>query len=391
MDPREQQSPEQLNQPVEPPFQTNPVVPAFRPSLPTEEPASPLGVVPPYAQLSPQKKKHRVLKVTLISLVVLIILSAVGYFARPYIQKYLADYETSQQKTNEAQQLQIITQKGNSITNVDLAKIDKTNLFFAVFKNAAEQQIVRTKIGSYSSDKAHDNSAITDAQDTAFNYQTKVFSHDSDSYGFTPNVPDKIRCVNGSQYDFVSLYPEDGWQKSDTNQFCTPQAIGDFGASDGVNTGGLTSAQADTFIGSIRAIPHFFTVDGASIVQHSGKNYIRLTATVIPQRDSEGDYWGMQNFMWSFKDTGLDPSTHPYSYAAAGGDGLKIAYYVDPLTQLPVYAQYNTTEILEADGKPKDSQTFDYRHVEYTFGGTVPTLDLNSHNPITFSWPTDKL
>jgi flagellar basal body-associated protein FliL len=373
------------NQPVEPQFQTAPVVPP-----PSGAPTPPLTVLAPMTP-TPPKKKRSAIKIIFFIVISIVIIAIASFFSWSSIQTLISHYQVSQQKSSESQLLQTVKQEGVSITSDALSKLDKTTLFFAIFKNAAEQRVVRTKIGSFSSNKAHDNSTITDAQDTTFDYQTKVYSHDSDSYSINPASPDKIRCINGDQYDFVSLYPEDGWQKATSNQYCTTEAVNDFYVGDGVNAGGLTSDQADTFIGALRALPNFFTVDTSSIVKYNDKSFIKLTATVTPQKDTEGDYWGMQNFMWAFKDTGITPSALPYSYAGAGGDGLKIAYYVDPATQLPVYAQYDTTEILEGDGKPKAEQLYDYRHVEYGFGGSVPTLDLHSHDPISFAWPTDRM
>ncbi|MGF7228450.1 MAG: hypothetical protein ACQR33_00505 [Candidatus Saccharibacteria bacterium] len=378
---------------AQPPAQPQPMAPVpSEPITPSGQPVVIGGGQPPlqpqtFTAASQQKphKKFRWLKRIALGFLGLVILGLLAFAWHVYVPKLLKI------KTNSAENKQLTSlAKGSTLTNASLAKLNKTDLFFGVFKHAAEQKVVTTKNAYYFSSKPHDYQTAGDMDVTSMDYGTKQYSYDSTQANADGFGPTFNRCIGAQQYYFDGFYPDLGWQKSDDSRDCSLESVGTFHANDGLNTGGLTSTQADTFVSSLRLVKNLVKVNSATLATHDGKQYIRFDVTINAVKMGDG-YYGMQNFMWSFKDTGLDPSTQPYSYLGAVSDGAHLAYYVDPSTQLPAYTQLNTTGQIESNGKVWSQATYDYRHVEYSFGGQVPTLDLNSTNPITLSWPTDKL
>lgn len=387
--------------PQQPPVQSQPPQPTVAaPTMPptTPQPSvvsgsfvqSPMTSQPTtFTAASQQKppKKLRWLKRLGLGFLAVIILAALAFGWHTLAPKLMKAKNTSA----ENKQLNSLVQAGNSLTDASLAKLDKTDLFFGVFKHASEQQVVATKLGYYFTNKPHQYGGQSTATDTTMNYATKQFSYDSDIYMGDSMAPDKTRCIDSQPYHFTSGFSSSRWEQSDSDSTaCSFQSVGDFSTNDGINTGGLTSTQADTFVAAIRQVKGLVKVNSATVATHNSKNYIKFDVTITPVKLTDG-YYGMQNFMWAFKDTGLDPAKQPYSYLGSADAGMRLTYYVDPTTQLPAYAQLDTTGQVGTDGKVKSDAIYDYRHVEYTFGGQVPTLTLNDHNPIQFSWPTDKL
>lgn len=350
--------------------------------------ATGMGSIPPqpeaamYSSASQQGKKSSRLKRILIILLAVFVLTGIAIA----VYMYLPKLRSSQATSGENSQLKNLAKSGSSLSSTELAKLDKTNLFYGVFKHAAQQQVVHTKRAIYFSDKANDYTPADTIYDTYFDYASKKYSFDSDSVG--QGLPDKHRCIGEQEYyilrDFNST-----WQTSDSSTSCSFKSVGNYNANDGLNAAGLTAAQADVFAASIRKRTGLLTVNSAELKKHNNKNYVMFDVTITPIKLSDGMYWGLQNFMWSFKATGLDPEKQPYTYAGAGGDGLRFHYYVDPATQLPVYGQFDTTSVLDKNGKPTNASSFDYVHVEYSYGGSVPTLTLNDTDAIKLDWPTD--
>ncbi len=272
------------------------------------------------------------------------------------------------------------------------SKLDPTNTFFAVWAHAAQQQVATTTSSFYFSNSPNDYSRTGDLCQVGFNYDTKQFSYQRASASITgSSTPDLNRCMGSQEYYYLSSFADHGWQKSDDSSDCTVKLLPLEGLNDGLNAGGLTSAQAQTFVRSLRAEVGLVAVKGLKLVTRQGRPLLRFDVTVKPIKTGWG-YLSLQNFMWAFKDTGADPATLPYSYLGSGGDGLHLSHYVDPSTQLPVYAQIATTPPLDDQGKPEAGEpSYDYYHVEYAFGGNLPTVNITDTAPLKLLWPSEKL
>jgi hypothetical protein len=364
-------SAEYLNQPVAP----TPVVVAADP-------------VAAFAPVDPPKPKKSWLKRLAIGFGVVVVMAVLGlgaFLAGPILRGKL-------QASDQTSALKKLQSSGSGVTAATVAKLDPTNTFFAVWAHTAQQQVVTTTSSYSYSDSASDNSEPADIRQVGFNYASKQFSYRHDAPSLTGGAgPDENRCLGPQEYYYLSSFASSGWQKSDDSNDCMLKALPLEGLNDGLNAGGLTSAQADTFVRSLRKTPGLVTVNGLKLATVQGRSLLRFEVTVKPVKSSQG-YFGMQYFMWSFKDTGVDPSALPYTYLGAGGDGAHFAYYVDPGTQLPVYSQIVTTPHLNDSGKPDASdQTYDFYHVEYHFGGDLPQVNITDTSPLKLQWPSEKL
>src|SRR5258707_11541196 len=96
-----------------------------------------------------------------------------------------------------------------------------------------------------------------------------------------------------------------------------------------------------------------------SLTNINGKNYLRfdVTANRVTIGNETG---GVLYFANAFDATGLDSTTWPYSSGAAIVSSVKMAYFVDPTSQLPVYSQI-------AYSPPTSEASWDNYRVAYDF------------------------
>ncbi len=340
----------------------------------------------------PKKLGRKRLFFAVSALIVLVTtLAIIGGIEGPKISRHyrLAGYHNA-----EAQTQKDLGALHGPLAAADLRKIDSTSAFFAVFAHAAQQRTVQTTTGYYFSTASNDYRQPDTINRVTFDYATKQFSFESDAQSLNAPAgpPDQTKCVGGQLYAYDSAASQPSWVKSTVPQTCAASNVLPAGPNDGLNAGGLSAIQAQTFGDALREDRQLVKVNSVSLAQHAGKQYVRFDITVRQKQPKSGaQYLGMQYFMDAFKRTGLDPATQPYTYLGAGAAGMRVAYYVDPTTQLPAYAELRSADILDAHGKPQPHQTYAYSHVEYTFGGPVPTLDLKAHAPLSLSWPSDKL
>ncbi len=199
-----------------------------------------------------------------------------------------------------------------------------------------------------------------------------MFAHDS-VYG---GSVDQDRCYDKTILRRTERQPE--WQTLPFEK-TSPCQIGeqqDYYISDGVNTGGLTAEQASTFTNYLREQEGLIIVKDLRLVDHNAKQYLHFTVSLNPIK-VKGTSYGAQWLMFAFKQTKLDPSTWPYTYASAGGDGLAIEYYVDPATQLPAYSEILTVPREDSENAAYGTEN-DFTQVSYRFG--TATFDATEKN-----------
>lgn len=368
----------------------------YDPAHPSQIASAPQPQTAPVLPISTPKtpKKRSRKRLLLVASALTVLVAALAVTAGVEGPRIARHYRLAGYHRAEAQAQKDLSSLQGASTAADVRKIDSTSAFFAVFAHAAQQRTVQTTTGYYFSTASNDYRQPDTINRVTFDYATKQFSFESDtqSLNATAGQPDQMKCVGGRLYEYDAAAPQPDWVKSTVPQACAASDVLPAGPNDGLNTGGLSAAQAQAFGDALREDGQLLKVNGVSLAQHAGKQYVRFDITVRQKQQKPGaQYLGMQYFMDAFKSTGLDPAGQPYAYLGAGAAGMRIAYYVDPTTQLPVYAELRSTDILDSHGKPQPHQTYVYSHVEYAFGGQVPTLDLNTHAPLALGWPSDTL
>lgn len=346
--------------------------------------------MPTMMQAAPTKRGHKGL---IIVLLVIIIAAAVGaYFLTKKSSPNSSNGTTGSSGTSSSQlasQLQLLTSKGSKLQSGDLSKLNKTTLFYAVFKNAAEQNVVGITSDHYEGGSPTDQTsrAYEFLHQTTFNYKTKALAAETQS---TTNDYDE-RCVNGKNYtyDYVST-----WQpNTDTTASCTDPNDYNNDIGDGFDTGGLTAAQAQTFVDGITNFSGLISVDSMSYATHDNAPYIRLAVTVHPiATSSDLGNLGMGLLETAFDKTGLNSSTWPFQTTGTLATGAKIIYYVNPATGLPAYSQIGLTYYLNDSGQQVANNIYDFQDSEYSFGGNVEPLPLTgAPAAIKLSWNEESM
>ena len=261
------------------------------------------------------------------------------------------------------------------LTAAEVAKLDKTETFFAYFMNAAQQKKMVTTTEDVDA-TTKEAATGSDFYKVGFDYDTKksVFAWDA-AYGGTL---DQDRCYG----DTVAYrhHPRTEWSTGETDEH-SPCQVGehqDYFITDGFNAGGLSATQAQAFVGHMREHEGLITVKSLELTEHNGKQYLHFSANLTPIHVN-GTNYGAQWLMFAFKKTGLDPSTWPYVYRGAGGDGIAIEYYVDPTTKLPVYGEFLATPHKDDNGNDLPRDNYSFARVSYQFG--VSTFDASPANP----------
>jgi hypothetical protein len=297
--------------------------------------------------------------------------------------------QTTQQQEKLSYNLEALQALGTNpaVADADVAKLNKTDTFYTVMKQAAQKQIVQTKWDVFHT--AQKDAVRGDKYtmyDTTIDYTSKKYLYDENTYSNLGIF--QTRCLDKKQYNYndSKLTTSPSWQPASDSTNCDLNVV-TMHLNDGLNTGGLTSDQADAFIRKIRG-QGMLEVNGVSLATNKDKKYLKVNATVTPQSQGNGLYAGMQLFMTAFQSTGLEADKHPYTYFGAGGEGATIEYYVDLATQLPAYAVMKSTPAFDKSGKPQVSSDWTNRYIEYAFPDKLAEPTLDSHVPVSFTaWP----
>lgn len=350
----------------------------------------PMAELPPLAQPTGQssrqsRQKHKMILIGLAA--------AVGLALLTVIVLIVVSVMNSNKKVQTVAPIHYVTAQIDSLVKnkqVDaqhIQQLDKTAAFYTAFKNAAVQPSVHTKWDVYYSTNEQDKRGDQFTMyDVAVDYRNKSFGYQEDSNSSIGVI--QSRCVEGQQFTYndSKLSVASGWQPASDSTTCKFGVVATR-MNDGVNTAGLTAAQANTFVQKINA-SQVVQVNGVSVVTPKDVPYLKFDVTVTPRLAAKGIYWGMQNFMTAFQATGLNPQTHPYTYFGTSNEGLHLTYYVDPATQLPVYSQMTSTPGYNAMGKAVTPDSWSHRLIEYEFPAAIVTPTLDDHAPIGFvAWP----
>ena len=334
-------------------------------------------------------KKQRLILWGIIALLVLVPAIILGIWFMTSRSNDQQKQQTTQQQEKLSYNLEALQALGANpaLTEADIAKLNKTDTFYTVLKQAAQKQIVQTKWDVfYTAQKDEPRGDKYTMYDTAIDYTSKKYTYDENTYSNLGIF--QTRCIDKKQYNFnaTTLTTSPSWQPASDSTNCDLN-VATMHLNDGLNTGGLTAEQADNFIRKIRG-QGMLEVSNVSLATNKDKKYLKVDATITPKSQGEELYAGMQLLMNAFQATGLNADKHPYTYFGAGGEGATIQYYVDLSTQLPAYAVMKSTPAFDKSGKPQVSTSWSHRYIEYAFPDKLTEPTLDSHVPVKFSaWP----
>lgn len=334
-------------------------------------------------------KKQRLILWGIIALLVLVPAIILGIWFMTSRSNDQQKQQTTQQQEKLSYNLEALQALGANpaLTEADIAKLNKTDTFYTVLKQAAQKQIVQTKWDVfYTAQKDEPRGDKYTMYDTAIDYTSKKYTYDENTYSNLGIF--QTRCIDKKQYNFnaTTLTTSPSWQPASDSTNCDLN-VATMHLNDGLNTGGLTAEQADNFIRKIRG-QGMLEVSNVSLATNKDKKYLKVDATITPKSQGEELYVGMQLLMNAFQATGLNADKHPYTYFGAGGEGATIQYYVDLSTQLPAYAVMKSTPAFDKSGKPQVSTSWSHRYIEYAFPDKLTEPTLDSHVPVKFSaWP----
>lgn len=339
------------------------------------QPQAPVYPTPPVAdpQQPPRKSTLKVILIVLAALFGINVLSGAAFYV------YNKSRTHNAPKTNDAivTTVQQKLQQKPTLTAADVQAINKEDAFYAYTKKAAQQKkVVLTKAFYFSDDgtpKAEDRFSKV-----GVDYDTKqiVLAEESAYDG----IRERTRCHDGVQDDYLGSSKV--WERSSDASSCTKDDLYNE-ATDGFNAGGLTADQAETFVSYLRSHAGLLNVKNLQLADHQGKQYLHFTVT-LNQIKVKNTHFAAQWLMFAFKQTGLDPAEHPYSYVGSGGEGFTLEYYVDPTTGLPAYSELTA---LASSGDGSGSVTGDYHYrMQYDF--TTSTFDATPANnaDIAITW-----
>lgn len=272
-------------------------------------------------------------------------------------------------------------------TAAGVAQLNKDATFYTVLKQAAMQPVVQTKWDVYFTGQQKGSRGDQySLYNTTIDYGNKSYAYSDDSYSNLGLL--QTRCIGAKQYTYNNskLLGPQSWQPATDSTDCAFSTV-TMHLNDGLNAGGLSDAQANTFLNSLHK-SGALKVDDVSLATNKGAQYLKVDADITPQNMGGGIYWGMQQLMTAFQSTGLNAANQPYTFFGSSGEGVHVSYYVDLSTQLPVYSAMTSTPSYDKFGKPNVTTSWSHRFIEYTFPKSVTAPTLNDHTPISFSaWP----
>ncbi|HJQ09008.1 MAG TPA: hypothetical protein VJ836_06015 [Candidatus Saccharimonadales bacterium] len=288
----------------------------------------------------------------------------------------------------------LVNRKDSNVTSGDkpveqIAQLPASETFYEYFQNAAQQQKVAITKHVMLADSPADEPHEVYYSKSHFDYQSKRYVYAEDI--LNGDRRDKARCNNDKQYDKLSIEKE--WREQMGNNplgTCMPQ-LRNLAINDGLNTGGLTKEQSQTFVKELQKRKGLITVQHVKQAEHKGKRYLRYSVDIkpIPFKDPATGrtfYDGATYLEWAFDETGLDEEKHPYTVVGASANGIHLEYYVDPKTRLPVYSEAHPLPGKDSEGKDKPISTY-YRHrITYQFGSTPFDLEASKDADLALDW-----
>lgn len=150
--------------------------------------------------------------------------------------------------------MKVIDSISKTPTQEDINALDKTEVFWAYFKNASlQQKVVVTKVeGRLVNGQASPTESYIFTK-TGIDYTTKKFVHAEEKHT-GDKITAHVRCYDGNSYIPVREGRLDRWSSYDNRNTLYPCRFDKRADrfNDGVNTGGLTASQAQRFVGTLR-------------------------------------------------------------------------------------------------------------------------------------------
>ncbi len=195
------------------------------------------------------------------------------------------------------------------------------------------------------------------------------------------------RCVGGKQYSTSRLSP--GRRRVETGHSdCGPRSLPvRTSSTDGVVASGLSPDQAGRVIGRAARRVQGIRRAGRTDPGHSGRAAVRAADRGVQAEEARRrQVLGRTDLHLGLPGSGLDANTWPSSNGFGGGEGLRVAYYLDVRSLLPAGALQRTTPVLDSDGRVMRDykQTAVYR---YDFPSSLRPLTLHGTEPVAVSPP----
>lgn len=297
-------------------------------------------------------------------------------------------------------------------TAAGLAKADPTQLYWAMLKRQVTKPISSTVSVFYTDADAYAQFPVGDAQLVQIDYAAHKFvavrhANMNVSTGASiDNTSFITTCVDNMSHAWA---PDIGWLTQSSADQANPKANEcnrldgqkeiDAFSTDGIATGGLTSAQADKYISYLANVKGLISVTKPTMAQGSdGKSYIQLDMKLTPQDPKDPDdvnptlLMGGAFIEAAVAQTGVDQAKWPYILTTAESQGLKVRYYVDPNTLLPAYSVITDFGPFVAGYKlyQPDKWKSDFGLYEYTYPtqlNTALSTDTGTPSLPMSNWP----
>ncbi|WP_220449048.1 hypothetical protein, partial [Nonomuraea mesophila] len=276
--------------------------------------------------------------------------------------------------------------KKGRLTAEDVGSLDPTALFYAGFGKMVTQPVVHLTQESYTEEAEYREGKPRYVWESGFDYRSKKFRM---VWGSADADDPVTVCRDGAGYGYS--YKLKRWDGPEPGaSFCRLQGAYRH-IADGISTGGMTQAQADAWIKELQTGYKGFVRPGElRLAEVEGKQYLRLVVDYTPVKRADDMYYGGQSLMWSFKKSGLNPQTHPYSYTGGMGSGFHAVYYLDPGSLLTAYSEVEVTPTLGKDGRPREEGDFRKVRVQYHHPGRLPAMKPEgSPERPKLTWPRD--
>lgn len=268
------------------------------------------------------------------------------------------------------------------LTAADVAKMDKDATFWGYFKNASMQQkTISTHIDT-------DEAGLVTYRKYGFDFQTKHLQAAIDEPDSGSSERTKTRCYDGKVY-FKSVGSDAEWtdvtKPGETEPNCDLNHIPASEITDGTNTGGLTEAQANTFVNFLRGKKGLSNIRSLKLETHRGKQYLHYTVDFVPI-PIYGSYGGNVWFGTAFQSTGLSKDKWPYDKWGTFGGGTHLEYYVDPATSLPTYSKTTALPMKDKSGKDLPLDNHAVMETVYQFGTATFDVQTSNNADLTLDW-----
>lgn len=363
------------------------------PTRPWEQPTQTPGKT-----RSPMQRKF----IIMMSLIILMIVVAGGLFLASTFSKKSGNSGAGSSGVAAQNSVSDLAKKGK-LTDSTLAKVDKMAYFKTIFQTLATQQKVHLTQENDAMIAANTRSEnflgqdFSDAQiDFLSNHWYVLFNHQKSDLIKTPYFE---TCYNSNTYLYVPGSANAAWQADPNNDYCDAyKTLGTRAISDGTTVTGLSSNDAKAFADALFAAPKgLISVSNATLAIHDQKQYVKLTAKIkaVNTGTSASPNWLGQGYITTaLQKAGVDQASLPMYVDGKVSSGRTITMYIDPLTNLPVYAEYVTDLGIDNKTGKESAISVDnlYRliRVQYAFGQKPAAADISkTPSNVTLSWPAE--